>query len=115
MMATKKRLIDASVLTELMDVEYRRKMKLVRNGNPHLDTLSEGIMSMSVLLGTMPTVDAVEVVHGRWIEKQEAIPWCEDDVEVYTVCSVCECYSPGESNYCPNCGAKMDGERKDNA
>ena len=55
-------------------------------------------------------VDAVEVVHGRWIEKQEAIPWCEDDAEVYTVCSVCESYSPGESNYCPNCGAKMDGD-----
>ena len=52
----------------------------------------------------------VEVAHGRWIEKQEPLPWCEDDVEVYTVCSVCESYSPGESNYCPNCGAKMDGD-----
>ena len=57
-----------------------------------------------------PTVDAVEVVHGRWIEKQEPIPWCEDDVDVFCVCSVCDCASPGESSYCPNCGAKMDGD-----
>jgi hypothetical protein len=58
-------------------------------------------------------VDAVEVVHGRWIEKQEPITWCEDDVEIFYECSVCQCQNFGESPYCPNCGAKMDGERKD--
>lgn len=59
----KVRLIDANALADLMDVEYRRKMKLVRKGEAHLDTLAEGLMSMSVLLGTMPTVDTVEVVY----------------------------------------------------
>ena len=57
--------------------------------------------------------DAAKVVHGRWIEKQEPIPWCEDDVDVFDICSVCDCASPGKSNYCPNCGAMMDGG-KDN-
>lgn len=55
------------------------------------------------------TVDAVEVVHGRWI----ADGWFTKR------CSVCHstplrenggrhdaCYS----NYCPHCGAKMDGD-----
>ena len=60
-MASKKRLIDANALSDLLDVEYKRKMKLVRKGENHLDTLAEGIMSVSILLGTMPTVDAVEV------------------------------------------------------
>ena len=62
------------------------------------------------MLESCHIVDAVEVVHGRWIEKQEQIPWCEDDVDVFDVCSVCDCASPGKSNYCPNCGAKMDGD-----
>ena len=55
------------------------------------------------------TVDAVEVVHGRW--NQDG---------VYDVCSVCNrCtlmpHLKGLSkfNYCPNCGADMR-ERKDN-
>lgn len=57
-------------------------------------------------------VDAVEVVHGRWIWK---------DGECF--CSVCSekgepkyHYESGEVEeypYCPNCGAKMDGERRE--
>ena len=50
-----------------------------------------------------PTVDAVEVVHGRWR--------CHGDCGV-TECSVCgwsiEEYV-GDYAYCPNCGARMDG------
>ena len=54
----------------------------------------------------MPAVDAVLVVHGRW----EAI----DDCGV-TRCSACKWNFEGciDYSYCPNCGAKMDGERRD--
>lgn len=53
-----------------------------------------------------PTIDAVPVVHGKWIDG-----WC----------SVCEYHAPHfslssahyNSAYCPNCGAKMDGGKKD--
>lgn len=52
------------------------------------------------------TVDAAEVLHGRW-KKIAHYPY---------YCSVCEEIAPldceGEShyksNYCPHCGAKMD-------
>ena len=58
----------------------------------------------------MPTVDAVEVVHGRWNDKQtnSLFLWLLE-------CSVCgeAFHTPGGFNYCPNCGAKMDGERKE--
>ena len=43
-----------------------------------------------------PTVDAVEVVHGRWIGVD------------YDKCSVCGGLELGRTNYCPNCGARMD-------
>lgn len=53
-----------------------------------------------------PTIDAVEVVHGRWVYEKTY-------QGMKYVCSECgeipECFEP---NYCPNCGAKMDGERK---
>lgn len=50
-----------------------------------------------------PTVDAVPVVHGRWIKTV----W-------RTKCSVCGFSGSlfddpiNPFNYCPNCGAKMD-------
>lgn len=55
-----------------------------------------------------PTVDAEPVRHGKWIRD-----------EFGTRCGACGLYAyrdkfdqPWESPYCPNCGAKMDGERK---
>ena len=58
-------------------------------------------------LAKLPKVDAVEVVHGRWetIEGREYLG---------CLCSNCQKWSDAKTNYCPNCGAKMDGERKDN-
>lgn len=55
-----------------------------------------------------PTADVQEVRHGKWIYDKENECW---------YCSLCE-YSAlnnyrglsVESNYCPHCGAKMDGE-----
>ena len=54
-----------------------------------------------------PAVDAVEVVHGRWRR------FINGDGEYKYLCGVCEkvvSYEMGGSNYCPNCGAKMDGD-----
>lgn len=74
------------------------------------DTVEE----CSFAVGNAPTVDAVPVVHGQWISLTECA-----NAGVY--CSVCnkkvykEDYAWSNkrikmrSNYCPNCGAKMDG------
>ena len=71
--------------------------------------------SIRQAIKSIPTADVVEVRHGYWIERIEKPSWLEDDVEVYYDCSEC-----GTSHwsitppYCPECGAKMDGERKEN-
>ena len=50
-----------------------------------------------------PAADVVEVVHGYW---EEVI----GDIR----CSVCKISQDNghKHNYCPECGAKMDGERR---
>jgi hypothetical protein len=60
---------------------------------------------------TVPTADVVEVRHGEW-------KICSDGY--YPYCSRCRYepeistrYSNNLTPYCPNCGAKMDGERKE--
>ena len=70
--------------------------------------------AMIWLLRTFPTADVIEVRHGHWIEHTAKPDWLEDDVEVFYNCS--ECGSGHWSfipPYCPNCGAKMDGKRKE--
>jgi DNA-directed RNA polymerase subunit RPC12/RpoP len=60
----------------------------------------------------IPTADVEEVKHGYWIEQEDM--FCA----VYYTCSNCRNDwttidgTPQENfmNYCPNCGAKMDGK-----
>ena len=68
----------------------------------------------------LKAVDAVEVVHGRWINAQIAAHdpfgyYCRD-VDVFT-CSVCGVHFDVSQigNYCPNCGAYMDGDGNGNS
>ena len=51
------------------------------------------------LIDNAPTVDAVPVVHKHKV----------DDGGFYARCSQCDGVLPLCANYCPNCGAKMDG------
>lgn len=49
-------------------------------------------------------VDAVEVVHGRW---------ANNGISELMLCKCTVCGFPCSAyafNYCPNCGAKMDGD-----
>ena len=56
-----------------------------------------------------PTVDAVEVVHGRWKY------YHKQNIAVCTNCSFERNLDAdfGKAVSCPNCGAKMDGGNED--
>ena len=59
-------------------------------------------------LDEIPAADVAPVIHAHWRAKEPA-PWCS----WYATCSVCEERMTLEkrfTNYCPNCGAKMDEE-----
>ena len=62
-----------------------------------------------------PTVDAVPVRHGKWKEKTYEMDVYGQKVTTITYyCTVCGAeHSYGRENYCPNCGAKMDGGEND--
>lgn len=64
------------------------------------------------LLADMPAADVAPVVHARWIHSRYED--CSEQFELVK-CSRCnhEAYAMAfyvrGGNYCPNCGAKMDG------
>ena len=82
-MASEKRLIDANALLEKLKKTSR-------------------YFTVKFDIEEAPTVDAVEVVHGRWL--------CVDtDTEHFFWCNRCKKKEFLKSNYCRSCGAKMDG------
>ena len=60
------------------------------------------------LLRAAPAVDAVEVVHGRWMKGTRTLS--TGSIIAGHRCSECDEFFVRNSNYCPNCGAKMDGD-----
>ena len=60
--------------------------------------------TMNQVIDDIPTVDAVEVKHGRWILTGEAEMSCSVCDDKYYGEWDYECMTP----YCPGCGAKMD-------
>ena len=101
----------------LIDAEAFLKTEIDHCGSaPLVGTCTSDNEYLSERLKKAPTIEAKPVVHGRWIPLTE----CANE-GVY--CSICkkkvwksyyaQCSKKSrnklESNYCPNCGAKMDG------
>ena len=64
--------------------------------------------AVRLFLVQQPRVDAVEAVHGRWETVSSMLGYlcCSQCKDVY----IWETWlGDGKWNYCPNCGAKMDG------
>lgn len=106
------RLIDANSFSNgwmlAKFTEYNGRMRLIK----------------TMQLQDVPTVDAVEVVHGRWENVQETEMYVPDMKLTITktaeTCSECKARIGfvGAKQYlfdtlCPNCGAKMDLEVSD--
>lgn len=80
--------------------------------------VKRGVNIALEILFNAPTIDAVPVVHGEWIIDEimfENSNDCTGGSDKYYVhCSNCKqntSYYQGDAKrYCPNCGAKMDGE-----
>ena len=75
-------------------VNGQRSFTMTRNGL--IDSISK-----------LPAADVAPVVHGKWRT--------HSDRPDSLICSVCNCgfdmWKHDPHNYCPNCGAKMDGWR----
>lgn len=103
-METEKRLIDANGLIGWL-IKAGRYCKGLENSKP----ITKAIGTIINYVQGMQTVDAVEVVRGRW-EWRGGIPRCSNCGEMppgYSYDGVVN-----TTPYCPNCGAKMDGGRK---
>ena len=84
--------------------EYVEREKVLSKAAPVAGCFSDMISAYDVIM--LPTADVAPVRHGRW--------GTHSDRPDSLICSVCNCgfdmWKHDPHNYCPNCGAKMDGE-----
>lgn len=60
-------------------------------------------------INAIPAAAVAPVVHGRWVTHyRSGTPVAEGYVS-----TCCDMWNNRKSNYCPNCGAKMDGGESD--
>ena len=105
------RLIDADALhDDLVDsymtlhkfYETAQDEQMIKNVTAQLVAFAEFAMRVK----DAPTIDAEPVRHGYWSEHPDESCSLFNGWE----CSECkQIVSGGRGNYCPNCGAKMDG------
>ncbi len=93
-------LISRKALLERLEPEYKDTVRLIQNGETHLDSLAEGFTEVHNLIRAAPAVEAEPMRHGRWLPPVIGVYGC--------TCSVCKMQSDNDFKYCPNCGAKMD-------
>lgn len=91
----------------VLDALRARGRKLLRLGTSFESNIASNTALECVnIVKDTPAVDAVPVVHGRWIKK----PFLLGTTNVCDKCGEYYGMPHGMFNYCPNCGARMDRE-----
>ena len=97
------RYIDADML--LIDLHQQHTIKLFKPTKEDVQ-----FVGMLETINKQPTADVEEVKHGEWKSG--------NDLYYRVNCSLCGyehylgAFYQYSGNYCPNCGAKMDGGKK---
>lgn len=70
--------------------------------SPHLLSRDDTMF----LLDNIPAADVAPVVHGQWVTHYRS----GTTVAEGYVSTCCDMWNNRKSDYCPNCGARMDGD-----
>ena len=99
-------------MTEYIDRDYVLKLLGVFNDRVHGDYhFMNGIKTAKEIVVDAPSADVQPVKHGRWIFNKPPNNWAEMRLSPknFYVCDICGHIVDDISNYCPGCGAVMDG------
>lgn len=100
-----------------MTDEYIRKADVVEVINKDADNLeqngaipyAQGARAMAIVVDQMLPADVAPVVHAYWIRHENADMFDGYEVPMFE-CSKCRAWKEDDSDFCPDCGAKMDAQ-----
>lgn len=102
------RAIDAEVLEATIVGSFTMAGAMAEQYKSIFDVMANEIKK---IIDEQPTIDPVK--HGKWIERtlHEYDPHTDEHWdETYYKCSECGCDCWASTNFCQECGARMDGE-----
>lgn len=76
---------------------------VIDKGRKSLDTVDD-TLNIVARIEKIPAADVAPVVHGKWM------PFHSEAAGDIQYCSACEIGFDAKTDYCPHCGAKMDGD-----
>lgn len=80
-------------------IERSEAIEFIKHNTPNINGETT-VKCVIRSLKNVPTADVAEVKHGKWTSNGLRNPQC----------SLCRNYNIEKSRFCPNCGARMDGE-----
>lgn len=93
-----------------MNEYIERKIAIKRVMETKWESGSDGAAAMEIVAAT-PAADVAPVVRGRWVRHyRSGTPVAEGYVS-----TCCDMWNNRKSDYCPSCGAIMDGGDNDAA
>lgn len=90
-----------NVFTRKEYIEREAAIEEIENADVMCDIPADAYRVLRRYIDRIPAADVVPVRHGRWMEHKS---WAK--------CSECGYLLGFETPYCPNCGARMDGDGK---
>lgn len=97
------RYIDADKIEEVIRNDVPLKYFMTSSYNV---AIQNGLKIAEFLNDKIPTADVKEVKHGQW----SSFPAYKNNyTDICYECTECGCVDTDPMNFCPNCGARMDG------
>lgn len=88
----------------------------MQNGESNMEEISNtALRKAASRIETIPAADVVEVVHAEWVVSRTDRGWNGSEYPTHCKCTHCGRELPylDRDNYCPTCGAVMDGGTQD--
>lgn len=96
---------------EALKERFRKRLEWLKKDvhDEYSGALLDGCEYDMELIDEIPAIDVAPVVHGQWVKHYRSGTTVADGY----VSTCCDMWNARKSNYCPNCGAKMDGGDSD--
>lgn len=91
---------------EALEVALNHRLNFLMAENGEYDHYTSGFDEAVTRVEDFPAADAAPVVHGRWENGNPICPVCGEDKFKDLDADI---WCDWQPDFCPNCGAKMDG------